>query len=192
MRNALVFGLVAIAALTLPGCGTDDAPAATPPPTSTTSTFADATGAAPSDNAPKSGAASAGAALTVTDIRIGEQPGFDRVVFELGGTGTPGWQVEYTDRAVQDGSGKTVDVAGRSILEVRILGSAYPFDSPVPPFAGPDPVTDPSVPGITGVYKKIVYEGTTQSFIGIDADAPAFAVSALSDPPRLVVDIARP
>jgi len=187
-----VFGLVALAALTLPGCGTDDAPAATPPPTSTTSTFADATGAAPSDNAPKSGAASAGAALTVTDIRIGKQPGFDRVVFELGGTGTPGWQVEYTDRAVQDGSGKTVDVAGRSILEVRILGSAYPFDSPVPPFAGPDPVTDPNVPNITGVYKKIVYEGTTQSFIGVDADAPAFAVTTLTDPPRLVVDIASP
>ncbi|MEV6214496.1 hypothetical protein [Nocardia sp. NPDC051833] len=192
MRNALVFGLVAVAALTLPGCGTEDAPAATPPPTSTTGTFADATGAAPSDNAPKSGAASPGAALTVTDIRIGHQPGFDRVVFALGGTGTPGWQVGYTDRAVQDGSGKTVDVAGRSILEVRILGSIYPFDSPVPSFSGPDPVTDPSVPEITGVYKKTVYEGTTQSFIGVDADAPAFAVTALSDPPRLVVDIAHP
>ncbi len=191
MRNALVLVLISAAAVSMSGCGTGDAPVTAPPaPTSTTSTFADATGEVPTDADPKSGAASAGAALTVSDIRIGRQPGFDRVVFALGGTGSPGWQVSYTDSAVQDGSGKTVDVAGQAILEVLILGSAYPFDSVVPPFAGPDPVTDPSTPAITGVYKKLVYEGTTQSFIGIDAAAPPFAVTALADPPRLVVDIA--
>ncbi|MEU4807895.1 hypothetical protein AB0H20_01705 [Nocardia fluminea] len=191
MRNALVFVLIAAAAVSVSGCGTDDAPAAAPPATtSTTSTFAEATGEAPTDASPKSGAASAGAALTVTDIRIGRQPGFDRVVYELGGTGAPGWQVAYTDSAVQDGSGKSVDVTGRAILEVRILGSAYPFDSTVPPFDGPDPVTDPGTPAITGVHKRLVYEGVTQSFIGIDADQPPFSVTALADPPRLVVDIA--
>ncbi|MFD8103379.1 hypothetical protein ACFV24_27965 [Nocardia fluminea] len=191
MRNALVFVLIAAAAVSVSGCGTDDAPAAAPPATtSTPSTFADATSEVPTDASPKSGAASASAALTVTDIRLGRQPGFDRVVYELGGTGSPGWQVAYTDSAVQDGSGKSVDVAGRAILEVRILGSAYPFDSTVPPFDGPDPVTDPGTPAITGVYKKLVYEGVTQSFIGIDADQPPFSVTALADPPRLVVDIA--
>ncbi|MFD9545793.1 hypothetical protein ACFWBG_00320 [Nocardia salmonicida] len=191
MRNALVFVLIAAAAVSVSGCGTDDAPAAAPPTTtSTTSTFAEATGEVPIDASPKSGAASTGAALTVTDIRLGQQPGFDRVVFALGGTGAPGWQVSYTDQATQDGSGRTVDVAGRSILEVRILGSAYPFDSVVPPFAGPDPVTDPSTPTITGVYKRLVYEGVTQSFIGLESDQPPFAVTALADPPRLVVDIA--
>ncbi|MFD3506062.1 hypothetical protein [Nocardia sp. NPDC058666] len=191
MRNALVFVLIAAAAVAVSGCGTDSAPVTAPPTTtSTASTFADATGEVPTDAGPKSGQASAGAALTVSDIRVGRQAGFDRVVFALGGTGTPGWQVAYTESAVQDGSGRPVDVAGRSILEVRILGSAYPFDSVVPPFAGPDPVTDPGVPGITGVYKKLVYEGVTQSFIGIDAAQPPFAVTALTDPPRLVVDIA--
>ncbi|MCA2206036.1 hypothetical protein [Nocardia rosealba] len=190
MRNAPVFVLIAAAALVLPSCGSDDAPAATPPTTttSTASTFADATG--PRDNDAKSGEASDGAALTVTDVRLGHHPGYDRVVYTLGGTGTPGWQVAYTDNAVQDASGKAVNVAGSSILEVRILGSAYPFDSPVPPFAGPDPVTDPSTPRITGVYKSVVYEGVTQSFIGLDADRPGFTVSTLSDPPRLVVDVA--
>ncbi|MBC7303423.1 MAG: hypothetical protein H5T78_21045 [Nocardia sp.] len=192
MRNALVFVLIAAAAVSLSACATDNAPTATPPTTttSTAGTFAEATGEVPTDAGPKSGAASTGAALTVSDIRIGRQPGFDRVVYALGGTGAPGWQVSYTDSAVQDGSGKPVDVAGRAILEVRILGSAYPFDSPVPPFAGPDPVTDPNVPAITGVYKRLVYEGVTQSFIGIDADQPPFAVTTLTDPPRLVVDIA--
>ncbi|MFC4125673.1 AMIN-like domain-containing (lipo)protein [Nocardia rhizosphaerae] len=187
MRNALVFGLVAIAAVTLPGCGTDGGPAATPVPTSAT---AAGTGTVPRDGSPKSGDATADAALTVTDIRLGSHPGFDRVVYTLGGTGTPGWRVEYTGSAVQDGSGRQVEVAGDSILEVRILGSAYPFDSDVPAYSGPDPVTDPNVPGITGVYESLVFEGTTQSFIGVDADRPAFAVTTSSNPTRLVVDIA--
>ncbi|APE36820.1 hypothetical protein BOX37_26045 [Nocardia mangyaensis] len=191
MRNAPLFVLIAAAALLLPGCGTDDVPTASQSTaTSTTSTFVEAPGDAPTDAGPKSGPADAGAALTVTDIRIGSQPGVDRVVFELGGTGSPGWQVAYTDSAAQDGSGRAVEVAGRSILEVRILGSAYPFDSTVPPYAGPDPVTDPGAPGITGVYESLIYEGVTQSFIGVEADRPPFAVSALADPPRLVVDIA--
>lgn len=193
MRHTPVFVSIAAAALLLPGCGTDGAPVATPPPvTSTTSTFAEAPGEAPTDAGPKAGAASAGAMLTVTDIRIGRQSGFDRVVYTLGGEGTPGWQVAYTDAAVQDGSGRTVDVAGRSILEVRILGSAYPFDSLVEPYAGPDPVTDPGVPGITGVYRSLVFEGVTQSFVGVDAERPPFAVSVAADPPRLIVDIATP
>ncbi|MFE3543579.1 hypothetical protein ACFXK0_11450 [Nocardia sp. NPDC059177] len=191
MRNVGVFVLAAAIAVTLSGCGTEDTPAATTAsPTSTTSTFVDRTGEVPTDAGPKSGAASPGAALTVTDIRIVREQGFDRVVYTLGGSGTPGWQVGYTDRAVQDGSGRSVEVAGESILEVRILGSAYPFDSVVPPYAGPDPVTDPAAPGITGVYKSLVYEGVTQSFIGVGAARPPFAVTALADPPRVVVDIA--
>ncbi|MFC6014075.1 AMIN-like domain-containing (lipo)protein [Nocardia lasii] len=192
MRTALVFASIAAAAVSLSSCGADDAPTAAPTTTSTVSTFADTGGQVPTDAGPKSAAASADAALTVSDIRLGSHPGFDRVVFVLGGAGTPGWQVAYTDSATQDGSGRAVDVAGSSILEVRVLGSTYPFDSTVPPFAGPDPVTDPGTPMITGVYQRLVYEGVTQSFVGIDAAQRPFAVSTLTDPPRLVVDIATP
>ncbi|MGW4635039.1 AMIN-like domain-containing (lipo)protein [Nocardia sp. NPDC004415] len=198
MRKLGVFVLVAGIAAALTGCDTEDAPVATPAapgtsttaPTSTTSTFVERSGEVPTDSTPKSGPASPGAALTVTDIRIAHEAGFDRVVYTLGGSGTPGWKVAYTDSAVQDGSGRPVEVAGESILEVRILGSAYPFDSVVPPYDGPDPVTDPAAPAITGVYKSLVYEGVTQSFIGIGAGSPPFAVTALADPPRVVVDIA--
>lgn len=146
--------------------------------------------AAPTDAEPKQAEESAGAALTVTDIRIGRHDGFDRVEYLLDGTGTPGWNVRYIDRAVQDGSGADLDIVGRSILEVRITGSAYPFDSGAAPYSGPDPATDPTAPAITGVYRTTVYEGVTQSFIGADADRPAFSVATGSDPTRLVVDIA--
>ncbi|MGW4842947.1 AMIN-like domain-containing (lipo)protein [Nocardia brasiliensis] len=192
MRNRTVCTVVAMAAL-LAGCGSDDGSTASTPAasSSTTGTLAEAPPVT-RDALPKRGIASGDAGLTVTNIRIGHQPGFDRVVYDLGGKGTPGWIVQYTDRAVQDGSGKPVEVAGTSILEVQILGSAYPFDSAVTPYAGPDPARDPSAPGVAGVYRTLVFEGTTQSFIGVEADRPGFSVSTLSNPTRLVIDIATP
>ncbi|MFB8281749.1 AMIN-like domain-containing (lipo)protein [Nocardia colli] len=192
MRNRMVLTIAAATAL-LAGCGDDGSTAGTTPATTTpsTATVAEAP-KVPYDATPKRGPASGDAGLTVTGIRIGHQPGFDRVVYDLGGQGTPGWIVQYADRAVQDGSGKPVDVAGKSILEVQILGSAYPFDSAVTPYSGPDPATDPSAPGIAGVYRNTVFEGTTQSFIGVNADRPGFVVSSLSNPTRLVIDVATP
>ncbi|MEV6254394.1 hypothetical protein AB0L97_14185 [Nocardia sp. NPDC051911] len=189
MRNRMVL-MVAVATALLAGCGDGESapgpPAASKPATS----VAVAQAPAPGDTAPKQGKPSGDAALTVTDVRLGSQPGFDRVVYELGGAGTPGWIVRYTDRAVQDASGNPVDVAGRSILEVRILGSAYPFDSGVTPYEGPDPAVDAAVSGIAGVYRTTVFEGVTQSFIGVRADRPSFTVTTLPNPTRLVVDVA--
>ncbi|MGV9612083.1 AMIN-like domain-containing (lipo)protein [Nocardia xishanensis] len=192
MRNKMVL-TVALAAALIAGCDDAETGSATttPPPPTTTGSLVEAPAApAPGDAAPKQGTPSSGAGLTVTDLRIGHHPGFDRVVYELGGTGTPGWIVQYTDRAIQDGSGKEIEVAGQSVLEVQITGSAYPFDSGVTPYSGPDPATDPSAPTIAGVYRTAVFEGTTQSFIGVDADRPGFSVTAMSNPTRLVIDIA--
>lgn len=182
--------MVAAAAMVLGGCGDDKSSSNTTTAPTTTGTFTDAPGNAPRDAMPKRGTPSNDAGLTVTGIRIGHHPGFDRVVYELGGAGTPGWIVQFTGQAVQDGSGKVIDIAGRSILEVQITGSAYPFDNGVTPYSGPDPATDPSAPVIAGVYRSGVFEGTTQSFIGVNAERPAFDVSTLSNPTRLVIDIA--
>ncbi|ATL70490.1 AMIN-like domain-containing (lipo)protein [Nocardia terpenica] len=193
MRNRLAWVVVAGLVL-LTGCSNrSDAPAPatnarTPVPTSA------ASGAEPPPVAatPQEHPASLDSRVTVTAVRIGHHPGFDRVVYEFGGTGSPGWRVRYTDRAVQDGSGKALAVAGQSVLEVQILGSAYPWDSGATPYDGPNPATDPSAPGIAGVYGTAVFEGTTQSFIGVNADRPKFSVTGLQNPVRVVIDIASP
>ncbi|WP_280391473.1 AMIN-like domain-containing (lipo)protein [Nocardia wallacei] len=187
MRNRLAFTVVAALAL-LAGCSDSSSDPGGPEPTG--STVAAAPQSPPRAPGPQQHEPSDDARLTVTDVRVGHHPGFDRVVYELGGTGTPGWRVQYTDRAVQDGSGKPVDVAGQSILQVQILGSAYPWDSGVTQYEGADPVTDPDTPGIAGVYRTLVFEGATQSFIGVNADRPAFSVDSLENPKRLVVDVA--
>lgn len=133
---------VAVAAALIAGCDDGESVSATSAPPTTTGSLVEAPVQPPGDAGPKRGTPSGDAALTVTDLRIGHHSGFDRVVYDLGGTGTPGWIVQYTDRAVQDGSGNAIEVAGQSVLEVQITGSAYPFDSGVTPT--PDPIPPPT------------------------------------------------
>ncbi|TYQ14416.1 UNVERIFIED_ORG: hypothetical protein L601_000100001530 [Gordonia westfalica J30] len=143
------------------------------------------------DSGPKAVPAGEDARLTVTDIRTGSHDGFDRVVYELGGTGVPGWHVAYVDEALQDGSGFPVDVAGEAILEVQITGSAYPFDSGVEPYDGPDPIRAQPGGSVVEVRGALVFEGVTQSFIGVSEPRSPFTVNALTDPTRLVIDVQR-
>ncbi|OYD71452.1 AMIN-like domain-containing (lipo)protein [Rhodococcus sp. OK302] len=145
---------------------------------------------APTDSSDKTSAAVSESRLTVTDVRIGAHENFDRVVYEMGGTGTPGWRVKYVDSAVQDGSGKPMNVAGGAIIQVLIDGSAYPFDSGVEQYSGPNPVPGAAGGVVTEVNGSSVFEGVTQSFIGVTEKRP-FSVTTLSDPVRVVVDVAR-
>ena len=145
-------------------------------------------GSVPSDRLPLT-APPVGASLTITDIRVGEHRGFDRVVVEFHGTGTPGYDLRFTDDPRQDGSGAPVAVPGRSVIQMVINGVTYPTESGVPEYAGPNPV--PGVGQITEVNKSSVFEGQARLFVGVDADEPAVRVSTLTSPTRLVLDIAR-
>ncbi|WP_029253762.1 AMIN-like domain-containing (lipo)protein [Paraoerskovia marina] len=132
--------------------------------------------------------ASGDAALTVTDIRVGVHDGYDRVVLDLGGTGTPGWRAEYVDSAVQDGSGVELDVEGEAILQVTVTGSAYPMDSGQEEYPGPDRVAAAGTAVLEEVRYDHIFEGQTQVFVGVDAEVP-FRVFSLEDPTRVVIDL---
>lgn len=186
---------VVSAALVLAGCAasaTDPGPSPAVSADTSTSQAPDPESAnAPVDTADKISPAGAGAKLTVTDIRTGVHENFDRVVYELDGEGTPGWRVGYVDEAVQDGSGNAVTVAGDAVLQVLIDGSAYPFDSGVEQYDGPDPVLAAPGGSVVEVSGSGVFEGVTQSFIGVSEGGTPFAVYSLTDPTRVVIDVAR-
>lgn len=128
--------------------------------------------------------------LSVTNVRVAEHGRYDRVVFDLDGTGSgaPGWRVEYVDQATDDGSGQTVEVDGDSILRVSLSGTAMPADSGVEEFSG-----DRVEPEDTDAVEEIVYrhwfEGYTTAFLGVDDDERAFRVFLLENPTRVVVDV---
>lgn len=127
--------------------------------------------------------------LVVSGVRVGPQPGYDRVVFDLTGPGTVGWRVEYTDEPAQDGSGAPVDLAGDHVLAVHIQGTGLPGDD--------DTAYDPPqllVPGtglsvVTEVLRLTPFEGQLNAYIGVESGQP-FRVTRLPDPERLVVDVA--
>ena len=135
---------------------------------------------------------STGAALTVTDIRVTHHDGFDRVVYEMDGSGVPGWTVGYVSRAVQDGSGLVLELEGRATIWVAIYGSGYPSETGVVPFSHPTAVRGDDATVVTEVQGWSAYEGTTGSFIGVAEQGLTFRVFLLEQPLRVVVDVAEP
>lgn len=143
----------------------------------------------PGDAEPDTADPSADARLTVSDIRIGRHDGFDRVVFEVGGEGTPGWDVRYVDAASSQGSGEPVEVAGSAVLQVTLTGMGYPYDTGVDEWSSSGPVTGEGTQTVTEVAWDATFEGTSVAFVGTSAEAP-FRVYLLEGPTRVVVEVA--
>src|SRR3954470_3968877 len=145
-RSRLVVPTLLLAASLLAGCAAgsatqaasssssaaDEVTSAPPGGEAGKETDNDATGspqAFPANAEPDTADASPDARVTVSDIRVGTHDGFDRVVFEVGGTGTPGWDVRYVDQASSQGSGEPIDVAGEAVLQVTLTGAGYAYDT---------------------------------------------------------------
>jgi hypothetical protein len=201
---AFLSALVA-SSIVLAGCGGDDSGRASSgssaaPDASGTSTAApvadgdtaeDGSSDAPSfpgDTEPDTAEQSSDARATVSDIRLGRHDGFDRVVFEVGGSGTPGWDVRYVDQAVSQGSGDPVEVAGEAVLQVTLTGMGYPYDTGVEEYAG-GPLAADDARVVAEVVFDATYEGTTTAFVGTAGRTP-FRVYALESPARVVVEVA--
>ena len=128
--------------------------------------------------------------LSVTDIRVAEHDRYDRVVFDLDGTGSgrPGWRVEYVDQATDDGSGHAVQVDGEAILRVSLSGTANPMDSGVEEFPG-DRMEPDGTESVNEVVYRYWFEGYTTAFLGVDGAERPFRAFLLEDPMRVVVDV---
>ena len=202
-RRAAVCPSLLLAAALLAACGSGDT--ATSPSASTgEASSPSSTAVAPSTEAedigtdvppfeggtqPATREASTEAQVTVADIRTGRHDGYDRVVFEMGGTGTPGWDVRYVAQAYSQGMGDPVEVAGEAVLQVTITGAGYPYDTGVEEWAGPDPLPGNGTQTVTEVAWDATFEGTSVAFTGTTGEAP-FRVYALENPTRVVVEVA--
>jgi hypothetical protein len=142
----------------------------------------------PADAEADTAEASPDAAVTVSDIRIGGHDGYDRVVFEVGGTGTPGWDVRYVDEATSQGSGDAVEVAGDAVLQVTLTGAGYPYETGVDEFSG-GALTGSGTSSVTEVVYDATFEGTAVAFVGTGERSP-FRVYALENPTRVVLEVA--
>lgn len=210
-RHLLV--TLAVATVVVTACGGDDEDGDAAPTTTsavpTSSAPAEPTGASsgnggdtdddggpdappfPADTGPDTEDASEDALLSVTDIRIGRHDGFDRVVFEAEGSGTPGWDVRYVESAQSQGSGADIDVDGGAVLQVTVSGVGYPADTGVEEYAGPDRLAVGDTEVVSEVVWDSTFEGTSVAFVGATEELP-FRVYLLEDPARVVVEVADP
>lgn len=200
MRGTAAPVLLALALLTgVAGCGSPSSdgtdPATSSPPTTQTSEPSPSTPEAsgppfPADTRADDGGQGSGNGLGVTGVRVARQDGFDRVVFDLDGTGTPGWRVEYTAEPTSEGSGEPVAIEGEVFLQVVLRGVGMPFETGIEPFGDADTrVPGTGTTGVAEVAPGAVYEGEQQAFIGLTGTQRPFRVFALTDPVRVVVDV---
>ncbi|MDI9915510.1 hypothetical protein [Rhodococcus sp. IEGM 1379] len=103
-----------------------------------------------------------------------------RVTYQLDGNGTVAWKVEYVSEAVRGGDSKVVDVGGRSIIQIDLMGVTAP--QPFPPITAQDGT-------IMAVETASVSSSIVQSFIGTAAARPEFRATGTELPDQLVVDI---
>ncbi len=201
MRRGVTALVSTIAAsMLLASCATDRSAGSTsapviaagtgsPPATSQASTTNTPTTDAPAfaeNTERQSGRGSGGSDLVFVDVHVGEAEGFDRIVLEFSGTGTPGWVVNYVDDAVLEGSGDTVALDGSTILDIYASGTTWPAPDY---YRGPSRLTELNAGEIDDVYVGGTFEGYTQVLAGIEGDPAPFRVFALTAPSRLVIDV---
>lgn len=178
--------MIACALSIATGCGADT-PAA-PAATSTTPALsAVGNDADPKDGEPQTDAIG----LRFEGMTVEPQDGYARVTFEFNGPAAPGWDVRFVGQPLRISTSDPFPVAGTKVLEVRIREAANPFGSTTPPYAGPETVPGPPDSGVTEVKFGGTFRNVTQAFIGTTREYPPFRVSALQDPPRIVVEVAK-
>jgi hypothetical protein len=164
----------------------------------TTSTTATTTTTAPATTTTFGGATATVGLDTVagspgpqlTDLRVGDHPGYVRVVFDLSGDGTPLYTVGYETPPFSGASGEPTPVDGTAFLVVRLFPALrYDIDTMVPTYTG-ELVIEPGFDPISQVVFIDDFEAMMVWVIGLTSEQP-FTVDVLQEPLRLVIDIAK-
>lgn len=143
---------------------------------------------------PRSAAPKGTVTALLTGVQAARHGEFERIVFEFAGSERPGYRVEWMDGPVTaDGSGKVVEIAGTSRLRIVFEpASGVDLETGDITYAGENRV-EPRTDGST--IHEVVRTGDLESVMtwvaGTDGVVP-FRVVRLSQPTRLVVDVAVP
>ena len=140
----------------------------------------------------RSAAPKARSTALLTGVRTGSHDGFERIVFEFAGDARPGYQVEWVDGPVAArGSGKIVDVAGSRRLRIVFEpASGIDLETGDITYVGPNRMVADGSP-VLEVVRTDDFEAVMTWVASTDRVAP-FRVLTLSDPTRVVVDVAVP
>lgn len=179
-------------------------PASSPSATATVRPSASATvaptataspGSSPAAVCPRTTGGVAGNQAQLVAVRVAHQPGFDRLVFELGQStapgpfGMPAYTVE-TATSLSGPSGQPVTLIGNALFGVRFQNASTQNPNGTPSYTGSNDIK-PTTPLIKEV--KIVEDFERVLLWGVGLDHLACPkVSELAAPFRLVLDFPTP
>ncbi len=163
-------------------------------PTSGSATTSVVPELADASEAQRSAAAEGDGTSLLSDVRLGVHDGYERITFEFTGASRPGYRIEWVDGPITaDGSGEPVEVAGDAYLEVVMQpASGFDMETGVPTYTEDDRI--PTVKGNV-VLADLVRTGDFEAVLTWVAGAKRrvpFAVTTLTGPTRLVIDLQSP
>ena len=120
--------------------------------------------------------------MHVATLRIGEHPGYSRLVIELSTAGIPNWEVRYSEPTGPGGG--PVTIQGDKFLRVVLHTSAD---------YGVQTTSDVTGSGLIPEAKTTgFFEGDEEVLVGIKGGIKPFAAFTLTDPGRIVIDVREP
>ncbi|MFL6239369.1 MAG: hypothetical protein ACJ735_07785 [Actinomycetes bacterium] len=174
VRLTAPLAAVGLAALGLALGGTAAAATGGCPSASSMSTDSEATAASLTPGAPPA---------VITAVRVGHHDGCDRVTVEYTGA-LSGYDVGYVPKVVSDASGQTVPLEGSAFVSVALHHTSTTHHAPQQDIK-------PEFAVLREVRGAGDFEGTTSYGLGLSSKQP-FAVTTLSSPNRVVIDIRSP
>ncbi|MBY6412257.1 hypothetical protein HQ346_10635 [Rhodococcus sp. BP-252] len=119
--------------------------------------------------------------FTIADVRIAD----GTAVFTFDGDGVVNYVARYVDEAAVYGSDQTVDVPGRSILQLDLITDPSADTTQMVRST----VTAPEAEGPVFVHTAQASEGVFQAFIGTSVDRSDIVVVPQQNPPTLTVSV---
>ena len=126
------------------------------------------------------------APAVLKEIRTGKHPSFDRTVFEFQGDAVPGYKIEYVKKAVNCGSGESVEIGGKGFLLVQLTPAQAHTEQGAATINDRQRVLN--LPALKEMKIICDFEADVQALLGLNA-VTRYRVLELSKPARLVVDI---
>jgi len=123
----------------------------------------------------------------ITDVRVAEHVGYDRIVFEFSG-GIPETLIEAVlEPFFEDASGLPLTVNGTAFLRVTMHGASKVDADGVITYSGPTEF-EPGLPQLVHLVEGGDHEAVSTWYLGMDGGG-CIRVLRLAGPSRLVIDI---
>jgi hypothetical protein len=210
VRALLAMLVLLVASIAAVGCartgqpragGPDDATVTTPPPASATTSTP-----APTSTIPRAPAgpllvwpAATSVAVThpvtvppvpmLEHVRVGRHPGYDRIVYQFAGP-IPSYRIRPVTSLAEDASGEPVWPGSPNLLQIRLEPAQAHTDDGQTPLTAAERQTFPNLPVLRSYRLVGDFEGVVTYGLRLSLGRPNLRVTELTNPNRLVVDLA--